>query len=118
LLYMPMRTFTYLALPFVLVGGVLWLRYFFLWIAGETTRGSHIQSVTVGGALLMLGFLVFIIGLIGDLIAINRRMHEETLYYLKRATLLNQNDDALFTYTRSSQQDQIPADEDLSEELP
>lgn len=91
LLYMPLRTFAYLALPFLLVGGGLWVRYFVLWLAGETARGSHIQSVTVGGALLLLGFFVFVIGLVGDLIAINRRMHEETLYYVKQAALLSES---------------------------
>lgn len=91
LLYMPLRTFAYLALPFLLVGGGLWVRYFVLWLAGETARGSHIQSVTVGGALLLLGFFVFVIGLVGDLIAINRRLHEETLYYVKQAALLSES---------------------------
>jgi sulfite exporter TauE/SafE len=88
MLYMPLRTFSYFSLPFVTGGVILWARYGVLWLMGETARGSNIQSVVVGAALLMLGFLIFLFGLIGDLIAINRRLHEETLYHLKRATLL------------------------------
>lgn len=83
-LYQPLRTFTYLSLPFLLIGGGLLLRFIVLLLMGEVTRGAHIQSVAVGSALLVIGFLVFLIGLVGDLIATNRRLQEETLYYLKR----------------------------------
>jgi glycosyltransferase involved in cell wall biosynthesis len=93
LLYQPLRTFTYISLPFTLIGGGLWLRYFILWLSGEGGRGANIQSITVGSALLIIGFIVWLIGLIGDLISINRRLHEETLYYVKRLTLLRQTDD-------------------------
>jgi glycosyltransferase involved in cell wall biosynthesis len=88
MLYMPLRTFTYFSLPFVFGGMILWARYGALWLMGETARGSNVQSVIVGAALLLIGFLIFLFGLIGDLIAINRRLHEETLYHLKQATLM------------------------------
>lgn len=86
LLYRPLRTFTYLALPFVLVGLGLWARFGVLLLLGEAGRGTNVQSVIVGAALLIIGFLIFVMGLIGDLIAINRRLHEQTLYYLKKST--------------------------------
>lgn len=82
-LYQPLRTFTYLSLPFLLVGGGLLFRFLVLMLMGETARGSHVQSVAIGSALLVVGFLIFLIGLVGDLIATNRRLQEETLYYLK-----------------------------------
>jgi glycosyltransferase involved in cell wall biosynthesis len=82
-LYQPLRTFTYLSLPFFLVGGGLLFRFLLLVLMGQTARGSHIQSVAIGSALFVIGFLIFLIGIVGDLIATNRRLHEETLYYLK-----------------------------------
>ncbi len=91
LLYKPLRTFTYFSLPFTLAGALLWLRFFVLAVMGQSARGSHVQSVIVGAALLVIGLLIFLIGLLGDLIAINRRLHEETLYYLKRSILSKEN---------------------------
>lgn len=87
LLYRPLRTFSYLALPFVLMGLALWGRYGVLLVMGEGGRGANVQSITVGAALLIIGFMIFLIGLLGNLIAINRRLHEETLYHLKKLTV-------------------------------
>ncbi|MCB9436577.1 MAG: glycosyltransferase family 2 protein [Anaerolineales bacterium] len=87
LLYRPLRTFSYLALPFVLLGLTLWGRYGVLLVMGEGGRGANVQSITVGAALLIIGFMIFLIGLLGNLIAINRRLHEETLYHLKKLTV-------------------------------
>lgn len=88
-LYEPLRTFTYLSLPFFFVGFALWVRYLWLVILGEAGAGTHVQSVVVGSAGLIIGFLIFLIGLLADLVTINRRLHEETLYYLKRLALSN-----------------------------
>jgi hypothetical protein len=40
--------------------------------------------VVFGGTLLTLGFLLFILGVIADLIAANRMLIEETMYRVKR----------------------------------
>jgi glycosyltransferase involved in cell wall biosynthesis len=88
MLYRPLRTFTLLSLPFLFTGIGLWLRFLFLLIIDEAGRGTNVQSVIVGAAALIIGFIIFLIGLIGDLIAINRRLQEETLYYVKRSVLL------------------------------
>jgi hypothetical protein len=83
-LYQPLKTFTYLSAPFIGIGLLLWIRYGILALTTDLSRGAHVQSVVVGAALLIMGFIVFLIGLLGDLIAINRRLHEETLYYVKK----------------------------------
>lgn len=89
LLHQPLRTFTYLSLPFFLLGGGLWLRYLILVTVGEAARGAYVQSVIVGAVALILGFLIFLIGLLGDVVAMTRRIQEETLYYTKRMALSN-----------------------------
>lgn len=89
ILYEPFRTFAYLSLPFAGIGAVLWIRYLILLLEGGVGRGANIQSIVVGAVSVIIAFLVFLIGLVGELIAINRRLHEEALYYLKRSVLLD-----------------------------
>lgn len=101
-MYEPLRTFTWVSLPFLLVGVGLWLRYAVIWLQGEAERGSHVQSILVGSVALLVALFIFMMGLIGELIAINRRLHEETLYYVKRLAL-SQPPDA--DQTRPTQDD-------------
>jgi glycosyltransferase involved in cell wall biosynthesis len=89
MLYEPLRTFSYIALLLAVPGVILWGRYVVLMVIDETVRGAHIQSVIVGAAFIIIAFVVFLIGLVGELISINRRLHEEALYYIKRAAFLN-----------------------------
>lgn len=90
LLYEPLKSFFYLSIPFFVLGMVLWLRYLLLVVIDGVTRGSHVQSIVVGAVALMLGFFTLAIGLLGELTAANRRLHQETLYYLKRGLLNGQ----------------------------
>ena len=85
LLYEPFRIFTYLSLPFFLAGTILWLRFLLLMLLFELERGAYIQSVVVGSVFLLIGFLIFLLGLLADIAATSRRLQEETLYYLKSA---------------------------------
>lgn len=87
MLYKPLRSFSYLSLPFFTTGTILWLRYLYIYIFNQPERGANIQSVVVGAAAIILAFVIFLFGLIGELIAVNRRLHEKTLYYLKRQQL-------------------------------
>ncbi len=89
-LYEPLRIFTWISIPFFLTGAALWLRFAVIWLMGEADRGANVQSILVGAVALIVSLLIYMIGLIGDLIAINRRLHEETLYYVKRLALTEQ----------------------------
>ena len=82
--YEPLRTFFYLSLPFVLVGLFTLVRFLYFHFTGQTGVGRHVQSLVVGGTLLTLGFLLFVLGVVADLIAANRMLIEETLYRIKR----------------------------------
>jgi len=82
--YEPLRTFFYLSLPFVLAGLFTLVRFFYFYFTGQTGVGRHVQSLVVGGTLLTLGFLLFVLGVVADLIAANRMLIEETLYRIKR----------------------------------
>ena len=82
LLFRPLRVLGTVGAAVVAVGLFLLGRflYFYFTIPGPT---GHVQSLLVGGVLLLLGFQVVIIALISDLIAANRRLLEDVLYRIK-----------------------------------
>lgn len=78
----PLRSFSYLAAPFFLVGLALLGRFFFVYLFGDAYQ-RLLQSVTIGAALLVIGFLIFIVGLLADAVANHRRLTEELLYRVR-----------------------------------
>ena len=80
--YEPLRTFLFLSVPFVLVGLLALLRFGYFYVADQGV--GHIQSLVVGGTLLTVGFLLFVLGVIADLVAANRALIEELMYRIKR----------------------------------
>ena len=82
LMYEPLRVFTILSLVPGLLGGILLLRYLYFFSIGEGS--GHIQSVVAGAALGLLAFQVFLLGLLSDLIARNRRLIEDATLMLRR----------------------------------
>jgi len=85
--YEPLRTFTYLSLPFLLIGIATWLRYFYFYFSGQSNIGRYIQSITIGTGLFILGGLIFILGILADIIGKHRQLTQETLYHLKKLEL-------------------------------
>jgi hypothetical protein len=84
-LYEPLRTFGLISLPFVLLGLLLIGRFFYFYLTGEVVGVARfIQSVVIGAAALIIGFLILLFGILADLVSANRRLLEETLYRLKR----------------------------------
>lgn len=86
--YEPLRAFGWLSAPFLLVGAGL-LGRFLLIYAFVPLEGvaRYIQSLLIGGVALILGFLIFLFGVLAELVAANRRLLEETLYRVKRMEL-------------------------------
>jgi len=64
------------------VGSLGVFRFLFFWFAG--TGQGHIQSLTMSGVLLIIGFQVWMLGIVADLISVNRRLSEEILYLEKK----------------------------------
>ncbi len=87
-LYEPLKTFSYIALPFVVVGVVLLGRFVVLYIEDPGgAQGRYVQSVIIGGFFLLIGFVIFLFGVISDLVSGTRRLTEEALYRLRRLEL-------------------------------
>lgn len=84
-LHEPLRTFFYLSLPFVSCGVLAIARFMYFQIfTDQVGIGRHVQSLVIGGTVLTVGLLLFILGVLADLIAANRRLTEETLYRLRK----------------------------------
>ncbi|MBI4506675.1 MAG: glycosyltransferase family 2 protein [Chloroflexi bacterium] len=81
-MYQPLKVFAYVGAALCAVGlvGVARFLYFYVTEGGA----GHVQSLVLSAALLVLGFQTFLIGLLADLIAANRRLLEEVLYRLRR----------------------------------
>jgi glycosyltransferase involved in cell wall biosynthesis len=81
--YEPLKTFSYLAAPFILVGLVLLGRAMFVYVMRQLVDNypeDNFQSLVGGGVALILGFITFLIGLVADRIGGVRRLQEEILY--------------------------------------
>ena len=78
-MFEPLKFFSYVSAAFIVPGIALGLRYlYFREILGEGQ--GHVQSVVLAGVLLILGFMIFLIGLVADINASSRRLLEEVLY--------------------------------------
>jgi glycosyltransferase involved in cell wall biosynthesis len=81
-LYRPLRVFTTVGVLTALVGMMLALRFLYFYIIGQ--GNGHVQSVILAAVLLIVGFQIFLIGLVADLIGSNRKILEELLFRVRR----------------------------------
>ena len=84
-MYQPMRVFFYIGCLMILAGFIPSLRFLFYFITGEGS--GHIQSLIFAAIMFIVGFQVFMIGLVADVISFNRRLIEETLVRVRRMEL-------------------------------
>lgn len=85
-MYEPLKIFFYIGILLSSLGILLFLR--FLWFYFFTSEGGgHVQSLLFGIAFLVVGVQIFLIGLVADLIASNRKLLEQVLLILKSEEL-------------------------------
>lgn len=80
--YNPLRVFVGSGLAIILVGLIPILRFLVAFFSGD--GDGHVQSLVLGGALLVLGAVVSVMGVLADLIAANRKLIELNLIHLRR----------------------------------
>jgi glycosyltransferase involved in cell wall biosynthesis len=85
--YEPLRTFAYIALPFVLSGLILLGRFGFFYLTGQSGIGRFVQSVTIGVGLLLVGVIIGLFGIQADIAAKHRQLTQEMLYRLRKMEL-------------------------------
>ncbi len=84
-LYEPLKAFSYIGGFLFLCGLLIGFRFLYFYI---TEGGAgHIQSLILTAILLMLGFQIFIMGLIADIIGFNRQLIENVLYRIRKMEL-------------------------------
>jgi len=88
-MYQPMRVFFLIGTGLTVLGVLPILRFLFIYFTGDGS--GHLQSLVLGGVLVTLGVVTFLIGLVADLISFNRQLLEMTLEHVKRLEL-QQND--------------------------
>jgi glycosyltransferase involved in cell wall biosynthesis len=82
LMYRPYAFFGTLGAFFLVLGLVPFVRYLYLVLTAAP--GSHLQSLILGGVLLTAAFIAFTLGVVADLIRINRILIEQSLEHSKR----------------------------------
>lgn len=80
--YNPLHVFGGVGLALAFIGLMPMLRFLWFALHGDTT--GHIQSLVIGGAVLVLGAITFLLGILADLISANRKLAEVTLEKLRR----------------------------------
>ena len=81
-MYQPLKCFTYLSAVPLLAGIGIGIR--FLYYLVTDGGGGHVQSLILACTLIIVGFLTFMIGLVSDLMASNRRILTDTQYHVRR----------------------------------
>ncbi|HYH09469.1 MAG TPA: glycosyltransferase [Thermoanaerobaculia bacterium] len=81
-LYRPLKTFFAIGSLLMFLGVALGAR--FLWYFAQGDRGGHIQSLILAAVFLITGFHTWLIALLADLIAVNRRLTEDVLIRVKK----------------------------------
>jgi len=82
--YEPLRTFSYIALPFLILGLGSWVRFLYFYLQ---KTGGHLQSLTIGTGLLLVGIFILLFGIQADIASKHRQLTQETLYRLKKMDL-------------------------------
>lgn len=84
----PLKAFFYISIPFFVLG-LPFIGRFLLLAITDMHKGTvgHLQSLLLGSASVIIGFLVLLIGLVSDLISTNRRLIEDSLFRLKKMEL-------------------------------
>lgn len=85
-MYQPLKVFTLIGTVFIITGLIPALRFLVLrYILDQGT--GNLQSLILSAVLLIVGFQIYLFGVLADLIAFNRKMLEDQTYRVKRLEL-------------------------------
>jgi hypothetical protein len=87
--YRPLRFFVTIGSAPVLVGILLCFRWLLLYLGG--TPKSHVPSLILAAILILVGFQLWIFGLIADLMTVNRKLLENIQLKLRQMELQPSN---------------------------
>jgi len=81
-MYRPLRLFLSLGALLIVGGVAIGLRFLYYYLAG--TGAGKVQSLILAAILTIVGFQVCLIGLMADLVRLNRKMLEEAVFRIRR----------------------------------
>ena len=81
-MYYPLKVFITIGAVMAFVGALPILRFLVYYFSGD--GAGHIQSLVLGGTLVLLGFVAIMMGILADLVGRNRQLAEATLERVKR----------------------------------
>ena len=84
-MYRPLRLFLSLGGGMIAGGVLIGIRFLYYFVTGPGT--GKVQSLILAAILTIVGFQVCLIGLMADLVRLNRKMLEEALYRTRRVEL-------------------------------
>jgi glycosyltransferase involved in cell wall biosynthesis len=76
-MYRPLTVFVVAGITVSFIGSLAAIRFLYFLMLGQGS--GHVQSLIFAAILIMVGFQIFMTGLIGDLLGINRKLLETTL---------------------------------------
>jgi glycosyltransferase involved in cell wall biosynthesis len=76
-MYNPLRAFVSAGLVAFLIGLAPMIRFLWYYFSGD--GAGHVQSLVIGGVLMILGVVAIMLGALADLIGRNRNLMEQTL---------------------------------------
>jgi glycosyltransferase involved in cell wall biosynthesis len=82
IIYRPFRFFGFVGGTMFLLGLLIGLRFLFILATGQ--GDGHVQSLLLSSILLSMGFFTLVIGILADLIAVNRKLSERISWRLSR----------------------------------
>lgn len=85
MMYRPLKFFSIVGGIFFFLGLALDIRFLVYYIAGSGS--GHIQSLILATVLVLIGVQTFVIGLLSDNIASNRKILEDVQYHVRRMEL-------------------------------
>jgi glycosyltransferase involved in cell wall biosynthesis len=80
--YRPLRFFSFLGGVIFLVGFLIGVRFLLFFIAGA--GAGHVQSLILSSLLMGMGFQVIVLGVLADLIAVNRKLLEKISWRIQK----------------------------------
>lgn len=82
-MYKPLAFFSILgSIPFT-IGLILGIRFLVFLFRGDSS--GHVQSLILASTLMMMGFMTWVVGILSDTIASERKILEDTQYHARRA---------------------------------
>jgi hypothetical protein len=86
-MYSPFKIFFWGGTILIAIGTIPFIRIAYLTIQYGDLVSGHIQSMILGALFVIVGLLVLFLGVISDLLSINRKLTEQILFKSKKAAL-------------------------------